>query len=372
MSLDVSATPAPRSDAPASREPFHEAACADTTTGWARFWARYLNDPRDVVFVTTALGMFALAAPLAALLFWLRDFPPWWGLVYLVPFAYLAPRYTLMLHCVSHRPLFKAQYKSLNHFIPWVLGPFYGHTPYSFFAHHMGMHHKEGNLLGDLSTTMPYQRDRLTHWLHYWGKFMLFGLPALARYHVQKGRTKILRQLLAGEASYWVTTALLAWFVSVEATALVFWTTMVIMRTAMMAGNWGQHAFIAPTAPSDDFRSSITCINTRYNRFCFNDGYHIIHHLKPALHYTEMADEFDKHRELYGQKDAIVFDGYDFFQVWLLLMIGRKDLLAKAFVRLPGAPARTDEEVIALIVERMRPFDRAGQPVGFSAAPAAG
>jgi hypothetical protein len=76
-----------------------------------------------------------------------------------------------------------------------------------------------------------------------------------------------------------------------------------------------------------------------------------------------MADEFDKHRALYGQQDAIVFEGEDFFSVWLWLMLGQKKHLAKKFVRLPGAPARTDEEVIALINHRMRPFDAQGRPL---------
>ncbi len=33
------------------------------------------------------------------------------------------------------------------------------------------------------------------------------------------------------------------------------------------------------------------------------------------LHYTEMDVEFEEHRSLYGEQDAIVFDGIDFFQV---------------------------------------------------------
>jgi fatty acid desaturase len=129
------------------------------------------------------------------------------------------------------------------------------------------------------------------------------------------------------------------------------------MRTLMMAGNWAQHAFIERSAPDDDFKNSITCINTRYNRRCFNDGYHVVHHLKPALHYSEMPAEFHQNSERYGQKDAIVFDGYDFFQVWLLLMSGQKQKLANAFVRLPGAPERSESEVLKLLNQRLAAFE---------------
>lgn len=342
--------------------PFHEAPAADTTTAWARLWAKALNDPRDVVFINLSLQMTLFLLPAAIALFAVGSFSWWWAAGYWAClFAFFLDRYILMLHCTSHRPLFKRKYKFFNNYIPWVLGPLVGESPEAYFVHHMGMHHKEGNLLGDLSTTMPFQRDKFTHWLRYWARFMTIGLPELLMYH--KGRPKMVRRLLAGELTYWIVTWCLGIFVSWQAALVVLVIPLLTVRTLMMAGNWGQHAFVDPDEPNNDFKSSITCINSRYNRRCFNDGYHIIHHLKPSLHYTEMADEFDKAKELYGQQDAIVFNGYDFFEVWLLLMLGQKKRLAKAFVRLPGAPQRTDEEVIELIERRLRPFDSAGRPI---------
>ncbi len=71
-----------------------------------------------------------------------------------------------------------------------------------------------------------------------------------------------------------------------------------------------------------------------------------------------MATEFHDNKALYGREDAIVFEGLDFFIVWIYLMLGRKDLLVKAFVRLPGAPDRTDEEVLALLNRRLSPVIR--------------
>src|SRR5262245_31443756 len=66
-------------------------------------------------------------------------------------------RFTLMLHCTSHRALFKPRYKLLNEIIPWVLCPFFGQSPNTYFAHHLGMHHAEENLPDDLSSTMRFQ-----------------------------------------------------------------------------------------------------------------------------------------------------------------------------------------------------------------------
>jgi len=346
------------------------AAHANIDSRWAKWWARALNDPRDVVFVNLSLGMMLTMWPAAALLYWLalRGQFSWWLLVpYAALFATWFDRFTLMLHCTCHRPLFNRRFKALNDVIPWLVGTAFGQTPTAYFVHHMGMHHREGNLLPDLSTTMPFQRDRFTHWLRYWGRFMTIGLVDLVKYHSRGGRGKMVRRLLLGEGVYWGLAAVLAVWVQLEATLTVFVIPVVLMRTLMMAGNWGQHAFVDPDDPVSDFKNSITCLNSRYNRRCFNDGYHIVHHVKPSLHYTEMPVEFAENQRLYGQHDAIVFDGLDFFEVWLLLMLGKKRTLAKHFVRLPGAPRRTEAEVIALFERRLKPFPADWAP---AAAPA--
>ncbi|MDP2311029.1 MAG: fatty acid desaturase [Pseudomonadota bacterium] len=322
-------------------------------TGLNRHLVALLHDERDLPMVHLMLGcamvgclgigMFFVKAwfwPLAVAYLLL------WGLGYL-------DRFILMLHCTSHRPLFKASW--MKHIIPWAIGPFFGQTPQSYFVHHIGMHHIENNLANDLSTTMRYQRDSFRHWLHYLVSFLGVGLPKLAAYHWRRGSKHMLRRLLIGEGAFWLLMIVLA-SVNWQATLVVFVGPVLGVRTLMMAGNWGQHAFIDPLDPGETYRSSITCINTRYNVRCFNDGYHTVHHHKPRAHYTEMPGLFESAREAYGREDAIVFDGIDFFQVWVLLMLRQHKALARRFVRLPGAPARTDDEVVAMIATRLRPI----------------
>ena len=317
--------------------------------------APLLNDPRDTAFVYLAAQCTVLA--LCGLLLYVPGWFSWWaaGVYWLVWAFGLLDRYMLMLHCTSHRPLFARPLRWMRHWIPTALGPFFGQTPETYWTHHMGMHHVEGNLFGDRSTTMPYQRDRFRDWLRYFGRFITLGIFDLATYHQKKGNSKLLRRTVIGEVSWFVFVALLL-AVNWRATVALFVIPLFGVRVLMMAGNWGQHAFVDQDEPDNDFKSSISCINSRYNRRCFNDGYHIVHHRKPALHYTKMAVEFEENRALYGQHDAIVFEGIDFFMVWLYLMLGKKSWLAKAFVRLPGAPDRTDEEVIELLNSRLRPF----------------
>ena len=346
------------------------AAHGNQESAWAKWWARALNDPRDIVFVNLSIAMMLTVWPVAVLLYTLAvrgHFTWWFALAYAAVFATWMDRFTLMLHCTCHRPLFNRRFKALNDVIPWLVGTAFGQTPTAYFVHHMGMHHREGNLLADLSTTMPYQRDRFTHWLHYWGRFMTLCLFELVRYHHRGGREKMVRRLIVGEGAYWLFAAALAIWVHFEVTLIVFVFPVIVMRTLMMAGNWGQHAFVDPDDPVSDFKNSITCLNSRYNRRCFNDGYHIVHHVKPSMHYTEMPVEFAQNQALYGQHDAIVFDRIDFFEVWLLLMLGKKKTLAAHFVQLPGAPRRSEAEILALFERRLRPFPADWTP---AAAPA--
>jgi len=312
-----------------------------------------LNDPRDVEFVALMLQCSALAVVGVTLFF---SGP---RLVYLAPFYWLVlaagylDRFTLMLHCASHRALFRPKYRTLNRIVPWVLGPFFGQTPEAYFAHHVGMHHAEENLEVDLSSTMAFQRDRLSHWLRYWGRFLSIGFVELARYLKDRGRRRLLRRLVVGESMYWAAVAALLFF-RPGATFVVFVVPLVTIRTLMMIGNWGQHAFVSAAAPDSAYGASATCINSRYNRRCFNDGYHIGHHLAPRCHWTEYPVEFERNLAEYGRQDAIVFEGLDFFLVWVFLMTGNWSRLARAFVRLPGAPARNDDDVIRFLKERVQ------------------
>ena len=320
-------------------------------------WALPLiNDERDLPFIALMLRCSVLVVTGVGLFF----VPAQWfwyaaaGHIALWA-AWVMDRFILMLHCTSHRTLFRREYRKLNLLIPWVIGPFMGEPPESYFAHHMGMHHKEGNLQHDLSTTMPYQRDRFAHWLHYFLRFITMTYTELYRYHRTRGSKKLARRFLIGEGSFWLMCAVLL-FVNWKAAVVVFIFPTLLVRMLMMMGNWGQHAFVCQEQPDNDYRSSITCINSRYNRRCFNDGYHINHHVVATAHWSEHPVEFERNRELYGKQDAIVFDGLDFFSVWALLMTKRWKRLAHAFVRLPGAPERSEDEVITFLKSRLVPF----------------
>jgi hypothetical protein len=220
------------------------------------------------------------------------------------------------------------------------------------------MHHPENNLFDDLSTTMPFQRDRFGHFLRYVGRFYAAGVPELARYMWVRRRFRLFRKMIAGEIGYWVIMAILL-VVHWQAALVVFIIPLIFARFAMMAGNWGQHAFIDRTQPANPYRNSITCINSGYNRRCFNDGYHIGHHVKANRHWTEMPVEFNATSATYAKEDAIIFEKVDFFLVWAMLMVKRYDWLARFYVNV-GQPERSRAELVEFLRERTRLIPKPG------------
>ncbi len=328
-----------------------------------RLLVTLINDERDLPFLYLIAQCIAVAMMGVGLFFVPQQYIWYVAPVYWVVLAFgVLDRFILMLHCTSHRALFKKQHAWMNQIIPWGIGPFMGETPETYFAHHMGMHHPENNLPEDLSSTMKYQRDSFAHWLVYYTDFLFFGLARLVGYHARKGNPKMLMRTVVGELSF-LAVALGLCAVNWRASASVFLIPLVIVRLLMMAGNWGQHAFVDASDPGNPYKNSITCINSRYNRRAFNDGYHIHHHVKARTHWTELPTEFRDNIETYGREDAIVFEGVDFFMVWVFLMLGMWETLAKRFVRLPGAPARTDAEAIEFMKSRVKRIDVSQQGV---------
>jgi fatty acid desaturase len=272
----------------------------------------------------------------------------WWlAALHLVLVVYFLGPFVLMLHNTSHRRLFRREWSWLNLYIPWVLGPFFGESPDTYFGHHVGMHHPENNLEEDLSSTMHYQRDSFLDFMRYFLRFLFVMLFELIAYFARKRRRALMIRVAVGELLFYAVVAGL-FFVDWRPTLVVFFLPFLITRFGMMAGNWAQHAFIDGVAPANNYRNSITCINSTYNRRCFNDGYHIGHHLKATRHWTEMPEDFRRNIRTYAAEGALVFQGVDFFQVWAALMLQRYDWLASRLVPLsPDAP--TQEEAIRVM-----------------------
>jgi fatty acid desaturase len=320
-----------------------------------KFILRFIRDERDLPFIFLCLKITFIVLPIGIFLFIPGCFRWWLGIIYLVTNMVigLGP-FILMLHNTSHRKLFKEKYNFLNYYIPYILGPFYGEAPETYFHHHVIMHHVENNVPPDISSTMYYRRDSVRAFLAYFFRFFFLVTIEITIYFIRKKRIAFIKKVVAGEVGFFLFCILLSLF-NWQATLIVFIIPYFISRLGMMAGNWAQHAFIDQTDPGNSFLNSINCINCGYNKRCFNDGYHIGHHLRPALHWTDMPTDFMKNISRYAEKNAIVFQGIDFFYIWLLLMTKNYNRLAAGFVDLNHTHTNRND-IIAFLKSRTRKF----------------
>ncbi|MDB5250459.1 MAG: fatty acid desaturase [Segetibacter sp.] len=323
------------------------------TNFFETFVLKFMNDKRDLPFIYLSLKISLIFIPFALYLF-LGNTVHWsLYIIYLgLNLIFFLGPYILMLHNTCHRKLFKKEYAWLTKYIHWFLGMFFGQTPETYFHHHIAMHHTENNLVEDLSSTMKFRRDSIRAFIRYLTTFYFFGVIHLSFYFSKKNRKLFAWKVVAGEVSYILLIALLCYF-NFTATLVVFILPLIFTRFAMMAGNWAQHAFIDAQHPDDIYKNSITCINTIYNKQCFNDGYHIGHHLRPALHWTEMPTNFLQNIEKYRNNDVVVFTGLDYFQIWFLLMTKNYKYLSKKFVPLSDK-LTTPEDITTFLKSRTR------------------
>jgi hypothetical protein len=311
---------------------------------------RFIHDRRDLPFLRLMAVISLTVVPTGVALFVPGQFRWWLAAVHLALVVYFMGPFVLMLHNTSHRRLFKRPWGWMNLYIPWLLGPFFGESPETYFAHHVGMHHPENNLEDDISSTMGYQRDSVFGFARYFLRFVFAVLLELTSYLRKRNRRSLMVRCIAGELLYYAAILGLGLY-DWRATVCVLVLPFIIVRFAMMAGNWAQHAFIDAASPENCYRNSITCINSTYNRRCFNDGYHIGHHIKQTRHWTEMPEDFQRNLHKYDEERALVFEGVDFFVVWLWLMLGRYDWLARRYVHL-GEVRPSEQEIIGVLRQR--------------------
>ena len=325
----------------------------DKFSWYDKFWLHFIPDPRDLPFIYLLTSIHILVIPVAILLY-TPVLQGWYWWAAYVPYFYVSQmyfkgRFGLMLHCISHRKLFKKSYTWMNHWIIWIVCPFFGHTPETYFVHHMAMHHVENNMYEDASSTLPYRRDSLRGFIAYVSRFLFLGFRDTFMYLFNRKRKKLYMRLTFGEMSFFAFCIAMC-FLNFTATLFIFIIPFLFARVVMMLGNWAQHAFVDPANLDDN---TINCINTKYNKICWNDGYHAVHHIRPALHYTEIPVEFLKYKDEFARQKVLVFEGIHYLHIFVWLMTKRYDKLASHLVNVNNMFS-SEEEAIAVMKERTK------------------
>lgn len=264
---------------------------------------------------------------------------PWYyiALISVIRIALLGvPKFILALHYSAHKPIIKPKWFN-NLLIEFLITPFFGLPPGVYRFHHVIMHHREDNIYPyDLSSTMPYNRGNFPFcYLHYWLRFEFAIWVELPYYLFTKKYWLMLTQSIVTIIIWWGGNYYIYNYIRPAICLWLFLLPQFILSMALMWGNFSQHIFVDPDHYKDDHRLTVNLLATPYNQVTFNDGYHIIHHKYPTLHWSEMPHRFitDRELNLHIDNDAVCFKDIDWFflgaHVWFGLW---QRLIDKHFV----------------------------------------
>jgi hypothetical protein len=241
-------------------------------------------------------------------------------------------------HC--HRGFFRGVFSVFNHWLmQWWVGPFYGQVPLSYAVAHNKIHHKHENGLDDTHTNLDLDRRRLSSFIIYAVRFLLYwtGVSPLVHF-ITHGEVELARRFSTGIV-YYTAFAGVSWRQMGPLFACAYVLYPLVESSFFLGGiSYLWHVFIDPSDVSDPFISSVTIVDGHDN--IWNEDYHAVHHMDASVHWSQARKHFVDNRSEYAKRKATVFSDTEEWALLYWILSGNWDELASHFVDFSGEMSR--------------------------------
>lgn len=193
----------------------------------------------------------------------------------------IAVNYQCIAHNFIHLPFFKNQV--LNTCFS-VLNSLALGVPQSVYRlHHLNHHRYNNDPELDQSSTWRYGKGGKEEWIISYALLGLVRTDLVGLYRQAAERSRLVH---AEVLALLLFVGLLA-FIQPWAAVLTLLPTYALGQVFALWENYCEHH---RAIPSDRWRDSVSCYNPVYNFCFFNNGYHQEHHLRPQVHWTQIAE----------------------------------------------------------------------------------
>jgi len=318
---------------------------------------KVLRDPRDIPALRLMVSLTLSTVPIFLAQLVLGKPRLWLAIAfYLSLYGLKFQRFVRMFsakHLEAHRRqgYFSEKYhKVFGRYVEFFLGFLYGNVPELDRTVHVRLHHKENSGPDDTTSTIGYDRTSKLDFLWYLSDniWTVVGLTPYL-YFKARGEDENRRRMLWGITLYAIFFA--AVFIYNWRIGLAYVLVPLLAMNFIMAMTaWVQHAFYDEERPEDYFANTVTV----YDEVNFmNEGYHLCHHHRSGLHWTEMPAHLERISGKMRESGSLVFRDLDFMELFLeLTVLRRMNVLAEKLV--PWEPMDREQR-LALLEKRTKP-----------------